>query len=252
MNSLSLTPRQPTVQQMVLESPARARVFEKYGIDYCCRGGGRSLAEACLATAAPSEVLDSDLQQMDELLWRKNTEGFTLGELTFNEELRAGKVPNWKAAPLDSVAEHVVGVHHAALRSELPRLARLVDGIVERHGADFYRMGEVQFVFHNLRTCLEKHMDREEEVLGSLYHGQPGYELLEPGGGVFESLEQEHAYLALSIARLKGLTGGFKAPEKTCVTFRVAMDGLADLEADLQHHLSEEREMLFSRVETNC
>lgn len=250
MNSLTLTPRQPTVQQMVLESPARARVFEKYGIDYCCRGGGKSLTDACRATDAAFEALDSDLQQIDELLCRKNTEGYTLGELRFNEELRMGMVRNWKVAPLDSVAEHIVNVHHATLRSELPRLSRLIDGIVQSHGADYHNMGEVQFVLHKLRDCLEGHMNSEEDLLYSLYHAQPGFAEPRPVqcGTLFGSLEREHAYIALSMGRLRALTNGFAAPEKTCVTFRVLMDGLADLEADLQHHLSEEREMLFIRA----
>ena len=33
------------VATLVLEQPSRARVFERFGIDYCC--GGKSLAYAC-------------------------------------------------------------------------------------------------------------------------------------------------------------------------------------------------------------
>jgi regulator of cell morphogenesis and NO signaling len=35
-----------TVAELVVERPARARVFERLGLDDCC-GGRRSLAEAC-------------------------------------------------------------------------------------------------------------------------------------------------------------------------------------------------------------
>ncbi len=34
-----------TVREMVIANPAAARVFEKFGIDYCC-GGEKSVAEA--------------------------------------------------------------------------------------------------------------------------------------------------------------------------------------------------------------
>ncbi len=37
---------QTTVRDIALEQPASIRVFEHFGIDYCC-GGRKPLAEAC-------------------------------------------------------------------------------------------------------------------------------------------------------------------------------------------------------------
>jgi len=34
------------VRQFVVERPSRARIFERFGIDYCC-GGKTPLEEAC-------------------------------------------------------------------------------------------------------------------------------------------------------------------------------------------------------------
>src|SRR5579871_5627962 len=46
-----------TLGQLVAERPRRSRIFERYGIDYCC-GGGKALAEACAAKHIdPDEVL---------------------------------------------------------------------------------------------------------------------------------------------------------------------------------------------------
>jgi regulator of cell morphogenesis and NO signaling len=38
-----------TVREIALEQPTSIRVFEHYGIDYCC-GGRKPLAEACAAS----------------------------------------------------------------------------------------------------------------------------------------------------------------------------------------------------------
>lgn len=35
-----------TVREIALENPASIRVFEKFGIDYCC-GGHKALTQAC-------------------------------------------------------------------------------------------------------------------------------------------------------------------------------------------------------------
>ena len=37
-----------TVREIALEQPTSIRVFEQFGIDYCC-GGRKPLAEACMA-----------------------------------------------------------------------------------------------------------------------------------------------------------------------------------------------------------
>ena len=38
-----------TVREIALEQPSSIRVFERFGIDYCC-GGRKPLAEACAAS----------------------------------------------------------------------------------------------------------------------------------------------------------------------------------------------------------
>jgi hypothetical protein len=41
-----MTATTQTVRDIALEQPSSIRVFEQYGIDYCC-GGRKPLAEAC-------------------------------------------------------------------------------------------------------------------------------------------------------------------------------------------------------------
>ena len=45
-----------TVGELVVERPSRARVFEQFGIDYCC-GGKVPLAEACAAGGADVDAV---------------------------------------------------------------------------------------------------------------------------------------------------------------------------------------------------
>jgi len=48
-----------TVRDLASRNPAAARIFEKFGIDYCC-GGERSLAQACSAAKVSiREVADA-------------------------------------------------------------------------------------------------------------------------------------------------------------------------------------------------
>ena len=51
-----------TVRDLALEMPNATRVFEKWGIDYCC-GGMKSLEEAC---EARNVSLDAVLKNLGE------------------------------------------------------------------------------------------------------------------------------------------------------------------------------------------
>jgi regulator of cell morphogenesis and NO signaling len=43
-----MTATTQTVREIALEQPSSIRVFEQFGIDYCC-GGRKPLSEACTA-----------------------------------------------------------------------------------------------------------------------------------------------------------------------------------------------------------
>ena len=45
------TQKSPTVRELAAVNPSAARIFERFGIDYCC-GGEKSLVEACTARIA--------------------------------------------------------------------------------------------------------------------------------------------------------------------------------------------------------
>src|SRR5690348_10138900 len=80
-----------TVRDLAVDNPAATRVFEKFGIDYCC-GGGKSLREACAAAnVAPDKLLES-LQAAGQ---GRNTNG--------NKD--------WKAELLSDLIDHIVETH---------------------------------------------------------------------------------------------------------------------------------------------
>ena len=45
-----------TVREIAINNPASVRVFENFGIDYCC-GGKRPLDEACARANAPIDLV---------------------------------------------------------------------------------------------------------------------------------------------------------------------------------------------------
>src|SRR5512140_4248 len=82
-----------TVRELAVEVPSAIRVFEKFGIDYCC-GGHRTLEQACTASKS----------QVDAVL-----AALTAAESSRSEVQRT----LWNDAPLAELMAHIVTKHHA-------------------------------------------------------------------------------------------------------------------------------------------
>lgn len=213
-----------TVAQLVLDDPRRARVLERLGLDYCC-GGKRSLADACERKGLDPAAVAAELAAVD-------------GDPAEREER------DWRAVPLPELCEHIVDVHHARLREELPRLSGLLARVAKAHGAEDERLVEVGATFEGLRAELESHLEDEERRL---------FPAIVSGGAaddpsVVAELEHEHEEAAAALDRLRALTDGFDLGGARCNTHRAALDALRELELDLHRHVHEENNVLFPRA----
>jgi len=226
-----------TVAEIAAESLAAVRIFEKYGIDYCC-GGKRPLKEICLPNHQNASVLREELKAALE-----------------------GKTPreqDWKSLPLHRLIQHIVAVHHAYLRRELPalqaRLGKVYSVYNQRYGPTLAGLPEV---FAELRAELESHMRKEEEILfpairaieSATDAGRPLPPL--PFGTIvnpIHMMQAEHDAAGVGLNRIREITGNFEIPEYACVTYKALMSGLAELETDLHLHIHLENNVLFPRA----
>src|SRR5579862_7720702 len=103
-----------TVGEIAAENPASVRVLERYGIDYCC-AGKLPFAEACRSRGLDAGVLSAELEQAAR------------GP---HPDLR-----DWNSAGLGELIDHIISTHHLYLKSELPRLAAMLEKVQAAHGA---------------------------------------------------------------------------------------------------------------------
>lgn len=232
MNALDT---QVTIGQLVVERPARARIFERHGIDFCC-GGKRSLAEACAKRSLDPETLLSELAESD-----------AAAGAAFDPAI------DWSKEPLSELVDHIVEIHHAYLREEMPRLSQFLSKLVEVHGQRHPELAVARSTFAGLRAELESHMMKEECILF------PSIKMLESSGGTAQlhcgSVENpirvmimEHESAGDALEKLRSLTNGYTPPADGCNTYRVTLDGLRELEADLHMHIHKENNILFPRA----
>ena len=209
-----------SLAELVVEEPSRSRVFERFGLDYCC-GGGHTLEEACRKQGVPMDDVVAALH-----VARPSSEG------------------DWASASVDELVDHIVDVHHARLREELPRLSHLLANTARAHGGQDARLVEVSEIFETLRAELESHMVTEEE------EAFPAFRAAARGSSfvLVDALEHDHAEVGRLLGRLSGLTNGYDQGGAFCGTHRAALDGLRELTLDLHQHVHEENNILFPQV----
>ncbi len=222
-----------TVGQLAAERPARGRVFEQFGIDYCC-GGKTSLRDASARAGA-------DLQQVIDALLKSDAAAPPSDE------------PDFAHAPLADLIANILNTHHAFLRRELPRLTQLAAKVHQVHAANHPELAEVQGIYADLRAELESHMLKEEHILFPLIQSLEAGDATAAGhcGSVqnpIRVMEYEHDSAGAALERLRTLTGGYTPPADACNAYRALLTGLSELEADLHQHIHKENNIVFPRA----
>jgi regulator of cell morphogenesis and NO signaling len=228
---MDITP-DTSVARIASQSPATIRIFQRFGIDFCC-GGKRPLSAVCAEKQMTFEELRSALAAVEAV---------------------PAAQPSAEA-PLSELIHFVLERYHASLREELPRLGEMSAKVLRVHGDKHPDLlPALDATFRSLREELEDHMPKEEIVLF------PYIERLEAtaGGGAPLSfgtiagpigmMEHEHETVARELGRLRELTSGYMPPQGACNTFRGLYAGLAELERELKEHIHLENNVIFPRA----
>jgi regulator of cell morphogenesis and NO signaling len=228
---MNVTP-ETQVAEIASHNPATIRVFQRYGIDFCC-GGKRPLRAVC----EEKQMTFGELQRALDAV----------------EAPPAEEVP--ATAPLPELIRRIVETYHADLREELPRLGQMVEKVLNVHGARHPEIAPLAVTYRALRAELEMHMLKEEKVLFPYIEkleslaaaGQPlaAHPFIDAPIGM---MEHEHDDAAQALARMRELTVGYTPPADACNTFRGLYHGLAELEKALHEHIHLENNVLFPRA----
>jgi len=225
-----------TVREIALEQPTSIRVFEHYGIDYCC-GGRKPLSEACT-----NSNLDVDTV------------------LAALEAAAKGPVPtagDWSQASLEKLSGHIVATHHAYVKSELPRLAVLSQKVVNRHGDTQTELPLIQTRLAQLDEELSQHLAKEEAILfpyvvklerASMNGSAKPHGCFGAVANPIAMMTAEHDAAGAIMAEIRDLSHHFTTPAGACPTYHAFYDGLKEFEQDLHRHIHLENNILFPRA----
>jgi regulator of cell morphogenesis and NO signaling len=217
--------RSATVARIVTEHTVTARVFQRYGIDYCCHGN----------VTVPQACQDGHLDP-DALFGELEASIATSGDRPEDDP---------RALSTAALIARIVDRHHGYLRRALPYIEPIMAKVARVHGPRDANLEPLREAFCELAASLGPHLDEEEEVLF------PALTARTPDATVvkreIEQMHEDHLAVGDLLARIRALTTGFQTPEWGCSTYRVLMSELDALEADILRHVHMENHVLAPR-----
>ena len=225
-----------SVGEFVAEDYRTARVFERYGIDFCC-GGKVGLANACRERGLdPATVQDEIMAVKKEPLERSQ---------------------NYAAWGLPFLADYIVETHHGYLNENTGQIVVYANKIAQVHGARHPEVIEIARIFERVAADMEAHLREEEEVLFPAIKridaarkagSEPEAEDLNVLRECLEKLNLEHDAIGDAIHVIRDLAKGYTIPEDVCNTFVVTYNKLQEFEDDLHKHVHLENNILFPKA----
>lgn len=222
------------INEFIAEDVRRTGVFEDLNIDSCC-GGHRTLAVACAEKGIdPEAVLRRLLSYVPE-------------------DDPAAAVVGGMDGSLSEAVDHLLETHHNYLKEALPRLAALLDKVVDAHVARHPELSTVRELFGTLRADLEPHLVKQEQTLFPMIlqmksSGETADSKIETLHSMIHDLRAEHKQALSLFERIRATTKNFRMPEDGCESYRLLLTGLDELELDTLLHFQKKNEILFPKT----
>jgi len=227
-----------SLAQIVTGNHRTAAVFEKYHLDFCCKGK-RSLQTACAEKNIPVENIMHELEAL-VVNERGLTHGFPFEKLT-----------------LTQLCDYIVENHHHYVKNELPQLFVYAQKVAAKHGGHHPALFAIFERVAAIKDELESHLVKEEQILfpriretEQVYmhqknpvQGIPIQYLQSP----IDMMEHEHDHAGTLMAEIRTLTNDYTVPPDGCTTFKLLYASLHAFETDLHQHVHLENNLLFPK-----
>jgi regulator of cell morphogenesis and NO signaling len=228
---------QKTLAEIVSRAHATAPILERYQLDFCCKGK-RTLALACSEKGLVLEEVELEIE--------KAVSGSTgLQEQMFLEMSN------------DQLIAYILLKHHFYVKQNMPVIYAHMEKVAMKHGDRYPHMRQAYLKFAMLKSELESHLEKEEQILFPRIrhleiHSDLNSASIQEKAHLIEApvsiMESEHDHAGALMQEIRRLTNDFTPPEDACTTHRLCMQELREFEEDLHRHVHLENNILFPRA----
>ncbi len=224
-----------TLSEIVNEQFQAASVFEKYHLDYCCKGK-RSLQQACEEQDVPVINIVEDLEN----IYSQITNAIDFKNITLTE-----------------LTDYIINTHHSYVKKEMPQIISYLQKVGSKHGNRHPEVYKIAELFAEISNEMTAHLQKEEKILFPRIrqieqngHQPIPLEVKTPGDLALPiiNMENEHEGAGAKMNEIRILSNNYTPPEDACTTFKLLYASLQAFEIDLHHHVNLENSILFPKA----
>ena len=223
-----------SVGSIVTQNINTAKVLDRYGIDFCCRGS-KTLAEAC---QEKNIRIDNLLEELTSIRRNENEPS-----------------PDFDAMRLDDLTHYIENFHHKYTSESILSIKTQLNKLILVHGTNHPDLELIKVLFDDISDHLTIHMKREELMLFPYIQKIVRVGKDAVGRAVFGTVEKpisalmdDHEVEGERFRRLQDLTQGYTVPPDGCNTFKATYVAMKELETDLHIHIHLENNILFPKA----
>lgn len=225
-----------TIKEIVTNNFQTAAVFEKYSLDFCCRGG-KTIDQACAEKGIPADDVYREV-----------------GMLSPTAPADVSRFSEWQP---DFLVQYIIANHHAYVRKMIPVLYAHTQKVASVHGQNHPEVIAIARSFEKVALELQQHMQKEEQILfpyiNQLCETKRGNASVDrsPFGTVqnpIAMMEREHQSAGDELYEIRSLSNSYDPPQDACTTYRISYRELQEFERDLHQHVHLENNILFPQA----
>lgn len=226
--------RTKSLAHIVNSNHRTASVFEKYHLDFCCKGR-RTLYQACEESQIPVDQIIAELENITD----------------------SCSVPvHFSNMSLTQLAEYIVMTHHVYVKEKMPSILLYLQKIASKHALTHPEMVKVLETFTALKEDMEQHMQKEELILFPRIktlekittESEPQNTDLSYLQSPITLMEEEHDHAGLLLEEIRKLTNNYTPTADGCTTYNLCYAALQAFEFDLHQHVHLENHILFPKT----
>lgn len=225
-----------TLGQIAAKDLTKAKIFKKYGLDFCC-GGKKTVKQACAEKGLDVTKIEQELQQADK-----------------NLATRPLPYGDWS---LDFLADYIVNTHHSYVKKTLPELRAYAAKVARVHGEGHPELPAIYQLIEEVNAELTAHMIKEERILfpyikelvAAANNLQPAQAThFKTIQNPISMMEMEHEMVGENLEEIRTLSNNFTLPEDACASYSLLYRMLDEFEDDLHTHIHLENNILFPKA----
>lgn len=230
-----LVQKENKIRDIVAENFHTAKVFESFGLDFCC-GGKKTINDACVEKGIDPDFVINEVSKIQEI------------------NQNAAHFDKWE---VDFLIDYIVNNHHSYAVNSVSTIEHHLLNVLAAHGEKHPELAKIDGLFSELKDELLTHMQKEEKMLfpyirkmnmaykNTLEMPVPPFGTV---GNPIKVMENEHEDAGALMEKINKLTGGYNPPKNACGTFKVLYRELKEFESDLHMHVHLENNILFPKA----